>query len=216
VEAVSSGMNKRHRVLIAFRFSEEVLEEPIANEPFASAPTVFLLDTFLEWFADSRTSNLEEVITDTTIRNRLAQLKKVIKLFTNYKYSDAQNEQLQKTVSRLIKSNKLTTAGNAKPIATVDVSRDLVRFLWACDKYQHPHPRWALQLAFLITIYTDLGTRPGEVLESDAWIGTNEGLQYGDIILKRYHMSEMKGQYVIVVKRRNRKGHRSNKKNSYV
>jgi hypothetical protein len=201
-------------LLICTRFSEQVLEEPIVGEPFPSVPSVVRLDTFLEWFAATRTGNLEAVVTDTTLGNRLAALKKAIKLYTHYRYSAAQNEALQNTFARLIQSSKITSAGYAKPIATVEVSRDLIRLLWACDEYQHPHPRGLVQLAFLINLYADLGTRPEEVLESDAWLGSNEGLLYGDIALKRRLKGRMKGQYQIVVKLRNRKGPRSNKKHA--
>jgi hypothetical protein len=132
-------------------------------------------------------------VTDTTLRTRLASLKKAIKMCTNYRYSAAQNEELRKTFTRLIRTNKITTAGYAKSVATIDVARDLV--LWACDEYQYPHSRWFVQLAFLINVDTDLGTRPGEVLESDAWLGSNEGLLYGDIDLERRLKGRYKGQY---------------------
>jgi hypothetical protein len=57
------------QTLIVIRFSAEVLEEPIVNEPFPCAPMAYRLDTFLECFADLRTGTLEEVVTETKLWN---------------------------------------------------------------------------------------------------------------------------------------------------
>jgi hypothetical protein len=65
----------------------------------------------------------------------LQRSKKAIRLFTNSRYSAADKAQLQKTIKRLIATKKVTTARYAKPIAIVDVLRDIVYFMWAYDEY---------------------------------------------------------------------------------
>jgi hypothetical protein len=136
-------------------------------------------------------------------------------MYTNYQYSSVQNKEVDDFVLKLVHDQKVSTAAYAKPVAPVEVSQDLVHFMWACDEYQQPHPRAYPQLAFLIDIYTEMGTRPGEVIESDAWLESNEGLLYGDVDLIRLDRGEYIG-YMINVRLRNRKGHRNNKKHTYV
>jgi hypothetical protein len=63
------------RVLTISRFSEEVLEEPIVNEPFAYAPTDFILDTFLSgWIALGLINNLYYLYFDGTVMVRPREL----------------------------------------------------------------------------------------------------------------------------------------------
>jgi hypothetical protein len=45
------------------------------------------------------------------------------------------------------------------------------------------HLRVRLQLAFSMVLMSQLGNRPSEFIESDAWKQTNEGLLYNDITL---------------------------------
>ncbi|KAF1831979.1 hypothetical protein BDW02DRAFT_590747 [Decorospora gaudefroyi] len=178
-------------------FSEVVLENPSVGEPFQSEPpSVYQLDLYLEWLAESRTGIIEDVITETTLLNRLSALKSAIR--------------------KLLRDEKITTAGYEKPVASIAVARDLVHFLWSCDEYQYTHPHAMLQLAFLVQIYANLGTRPGEAIESDAWIQSNEGLQYQDFALKRRTCGEYEGQYQLVIQLRNRKGNRRQLKEAYV
>jgi hypothetical protein len=60
-----------------------------------------------------------------------------------------------------------------------------------------------------------MGTRPREVIESDAWLDSNKGLLYRDLDLIRPDTGEYTG-YMINVRLRNRKGRRNNKKYTYV
>lgn len=170
---------------------------------------------FLTWF--TRTSNglIDEKINDTTIANRLRCLKRAIRLFTNYVYSKADNSKFAQLIEKqLPQSEGLSTKAYDKPLAPLHVSKDIVRFLWACDEYRFQHPRARLQLAFSMVILTLMGTRPGEFIESSNWKDTNEGLLYRDVKLLR--SSEDNGQFVLHVQLRNRKGHRHNQKQGYV
>ncbi|KAF2818937.1 hypothetical protein CC86DRAFT_308295, partial [Ophiobolus disseminans] len=153
----------------------------------------YKLDMFLKWFADTRLGVIEAAVTDVTLGNRLSSLKRAVNMYTNYKYSNLQNRVLNTTLMQLLRNKKITSARYAKPIATVGVTQDLLRFLWACNEYQHPHARWFIQLAFLTNLYTFLGTRPGEVIESDAWLNSNKGLHYKDFYLKRCIIGAFKG-----------------------
>jgi hypothetical protein len=56
-----------------------------------------------------------------------------------------------------------------------------------------------------------MGSRPGEVIESEGWKDSNEGLLYGDVVVMRQDDSTYTG-FALQVCLRNRKGHRSNKK----
>ena len=59
-----------------------------------------------------------------------------------------------------------------------------------------------------------IGVRPGEIIESDAWRQSNEGLHYRDVELI-YQRTETYHGWLLYVKLRNRKGHREYKKHAY-
>lgn len=77
----------------------------------------------------------------------------------------------------------LSTGAYKKPIAPVEVTRDLVRFLLLCDEYEFPHQRILTQTIFALLLLTFGGPRSGELIESDGWKDSNEGLLYGDVIV---------------------------------
>jgi hypothetical protein len=160
--------NCRKQRLTGISFVEKILNNPVVGESLSQAPKAYLIKIFLEWLASTRIGILEENITNTTIGNRLARLKRVVKMYTNYQYSSVQNKEVDDFMVQLVCDQKVSTAAYAKPVAPVEISQDLVHSMWACDEYQQPHLRAYPQLAFLIDIYTEMGTRPGEVIKSDA------------------------------------------------
>jgi hypothetical protein len=175
---------------------------------------VYRIQLFLRWLAETRTGQLEENITDTTIRNRLSSLKRNIKLLTGRQYNSAENKDLEIFITKdLAQNGKIATGAYTKPVAPLPVAEDLIRFMWVCDEYQFTHPRARLQLAFSVVLMTLLGSRPGEFIESAAWKHSNEGLLYGDIDLVRYQNGTYVG-FLLHLRLRNRKGHRNNKKHS--
>ncbi|KAJ5055093.1 hypothetical protein J3E72DRAFT_178899, partial [Bipolaris maydis] len=154
---------------------------------------------------------IDEKINDTTIANRLRCLKRAIRLFTNHVYSKADNSLFAQAVeNELPRTEGLSTKAYDKPLAPLNVSKDVIRFLWVCDEYQFQHPRVRLQLAFSILMLTLMGMRPGEFIESSNWKESNEGLLYRDVKLLR--SSEADGGFMLHVQLRNRKGHRHNHK----
>jgi hypothetical protein len=127
---------------------------------------VYCIRLFLRWLAKIRTGQLEENITDTTIRNHLLSLKQSIKLLTGCWYNSAENKELEISITKdLAQNGKIATGAYTKPVAPLPVAEDLIWFMWACDKYQFPHPCARLQLAFSVVLMTLLGSRPGEFIE---------------------------------------------------
>lgn len=94
-----------------------------------------------------------------------------------------------------------------KPIAPFEVIDDLIRYLWLGDEYDWPNTRVMVQVLFSITLFGYLGSRPGEIVESEAWKGSNEGLLYQDITLQRNAGPEYNG-FSLNIRLRNRKGKR--------
>jgi hypothetical protein len=126
-----------------------------------------------------------------------------------------QNQEIISFVTKdLIPRGLLSTCARPKPLAPVAVAKDIIRFLFAADEYRHLHPRIRNQMAFAIQLMLLVGVRPGEVVESDAWYQTNEGLLYKDIELVRSWNNNHPG-WRLHVKLRNRKGHREYKKHAY-
>ena len=56
---------------------------------------MYRIQLFLRWLAETSTGQLEENITDTTVRNRLSSLKRNIKLLTGRQYNSAENKDLE-------------------------------------------------------------------------------------------------------------------------
>ncbi|KAH7551112.1 hypothetical protein BM1_09986 [Bipolaris maydis] len=205
---------KQHKYSIKLwiEFSQQVLGTHVQEDkPFPQPPPANHIRLFLTWY--TRTSNglIDEKINDTTIANRLRCLKRAIRLFTNHIYSKADNSLFAQAVeNELPRTESLSTKAYDKPLAPLNVSKDVIRFLWVCDEYQFQHPRARLQLAFSILMLTLMGMRPGEFIESSNWKDSNEGLLYRDVKLLR--SSEADGGFMLHVQLRNRKGHRHNHK----
>jgi hypothetical protein len=51
-------------------------------------------------------------------------------------------------------------------------------YLWSYDPYEFAHPRCRVQLSLVILILVYTGARPGTIIESSAYRGTNEALKY--------------------------------------
>ncbi|CAN9286059.1 unnamed protein product [Alternaria alternata] len=212
----SSYKSHKYTMDLWIEFFERFYPDEPVNPKFGEAPAVYRIKMHLFWLAATRTGQLDENITDTTLRNRLSSLKRAIKLYTGYQYNSAQNKELENYITKeLVHKEKIGTGAYIKPVAPLLVAEDLIQFMWVCDEYQFAHPRARLQLAFSIVLMTYLGSRPGEIIESAAWKHSNEGLLYGDITLVRFQNEEYVG-FLLHVKLRNRKGHRNNKKHSPV
>ena len=192
----------------------DVLEKPMAEDRFVQAPTTLQVQLYLEWFAQTRTGILEENITDVTVRNRLSCLKRAVKLHTQYQYTPLQNAEIDKFIEkRLVYGKHVSTCARKKPLAPLGVAEDIIRFLFTCDEYMGLHHRLRNQMAFAIQLMLLIGVRPGEIIESDAWRQSNEGLHYGDVELI-YQRTETYHGWLLYVKLRNRKGHREYKKHA--
>jgi hypothetical protein len=175
---------------------------------------VYQIKLFLCWLAETRTGQLEESITNTTLCNQLSSLKQSIKTHTSRQYNAAENKELEIFVAKdLAQSRKIATGAYTKPLALLPVAEDLIQFMWTCDKYQFAHPRARLQLAFSVVLMTLLGSHPGEFIESAAWKHSNKGLLYSNIDLVCYKNGTYVG-FLLHLRLRNRKGNRNNKKHS--
>jgi integrase len=182
---------------------------------FMEAPTVHQIKHFLEFFARARDGILEKQVTDTTLLDRFNNLKRAIKLHTNHQYGPAQNKEVVKFVRTvLVPKGLASSCARPKMNAPIPVAEDLVRFLFACDEYKEFHSHICVQMAFAIQLMSCVGVRPGEVIESDAWYQSNEGLLYKDIELQ--YLTEPYPEWRLEINLRNRKGHREYKKQAYV
>ncbi|KAF1840091.1 uncharacterized protein K460DRAFT_371308 [Cucurbitaria berberidis CBS 394.84] len=195
-------------------FSEDYLGKPVVDQRFTEAPTIHEIKLYLEWLAQTCTGTIDEAITDSTAFNRFNSLKRAINIHTGHKYTKQENEAVSTFIlTDLVRRGLVSTSAHAKPIATYPVAKDILWFLIASDEHQTLHSRTRVQLVFLIQIMAFTGVRPGEVIESDAWPNSNEGLLYKDIDLV-YSQNKDNPGWRINVRLRNRKGHREYKKHA--
>ncbi|UPX17743.1 uncharacterized protein EKO05_0008083 [Ascochyta rabiei] len=103
-----------------------------------------------------------------TLRYYLSAFKRAVKAYTNHEYNTKQNQVLAAYIKfDLPRIEQLSTRAYKKPIAPLAVIQDLVRFLLVCNKYESPHSRIVIQLVSSLLPLSFIGSRPGEVIESE-------------------------------------------------
>lgn len=145
-----------------------------------------MLETYLRWYAHRRKNHalLDSALTDNTIINRLNSLKAAMKLHTGHKYCPADNKRLMNHINnRMVPKGLVSTQGRRKPLACLEVVEDLIRFKYCSDEYTGNHSRMWNQAGFATCMMLYVGLRPGELIESHAWMQSNEGFHYKDIDL---------------------------------
>ncbi|KAF2278993.1 uncharacterized protein EI97DRAFT_440482 [Westerdykella ornata] len=203
-----------HHILNQWRkFSQKILKQR-DKECLSTFPSVKEIQIFLRWYARHARGVLDEHITDVTLLHRLHALTLVIRLHTGYIYGPSDQKALATFIKGdLVNEGKISTKARHKPVAPFAVAEDLVTFLWKADEYEFLHSRIRLQLAFLIVILALVGCRLGEVVESTAYAGSNEGLHYKDFQLGRKSTTAYTG-YFLLVRLRCRKGVRNTEKHA--
>ncbi|KEQ83187.1 hypothetical protein M438DRAFT_336521 [Aureobasidium pullulans EXF-150] len=122
---------------------------------------------------------------------------------------------LAKFIQKLPDMEGASTSGRAKPLASVELAKHLLHFLWVCDEYIFKHPRIRLQLSFAILVMMYQGLRPGEFIECSSQRGLNEGFTYQDFALQAQPGSHgEKRRWVLQITVRLRKNHRGNQRDN--
>lgn len=89
-------------------------------------------------------------------------------------------------------------SADPKGLANFIVVEDIINYLWTCDEHIFKHPRERLQLAFAILVLGSLGMRPGELVQSNLYPGSNDGLKYKDCSL----FVDRDGKITMLIRRR--------------
>ncbi|KAF2201613.1 hypothetical protein GQ43DRAFT_486811 [Delitschia confertaspora ATCC 74209] len=127
---------------------------------------------------------LDTKMNTNSLAGKWKDLKRAVKLECNYQFSPKENKEILEFIDKQLPSLEgVSTKARPKLIANLKVTEDLVIFLWKSDEYQYKHPRIRMQIVFLILIFSLLGSRPGELVESEAWVASNEGICYKDVEL---------------------------------
>lgn len=106
----------------------------------------------------------------------------------------------------------LSTKGRPKSLANQQTVVDILYFLWACDTQDLGHERNRVQLSLSVLIMIYLGLRPGEMVESSNYVGSNEGILYKDLTFVVTYDDSGNPVYVCMIRIRNRKWARGNEK----
>lgn len=93
---------------------------------------------------------------------------------------------------------------------------NILTFLWKYDEFTYDQSRQRVQLALAILITTYMGLRPGEQTESNAHVGSNEGLHWGDVTMFLIPGEQGKRIWLAQIRVRNRKGNRQREDKAYV
>lgn len=115
----------------------------------------------------------------------------------------------------LVTDHGASTKSRPKPLANMQVVKDVLYYLWACDEYTFKHSRVRVQISFAILIMAYQGLRPGEFVLSSAHRDKNEGLLYRDITLTAIPL-DGRIKWILQVRIRNQKNHRGKESDSVV
>jgi hypothetical protein len=144
---------------MAGRYITTVNGESATEEAFTEPPDVQQITCFLEWLAVTRKGVIEKHV---TVRNRLASLKRAIKLCTQYQYSQVQNKESENYITQeLTRDDRVSTYACPKPRAPKNVAVDLIDFLSICDENKQLHQRMRNQMSFAVQLFLLLGVQPG-------------------------------------------------------
>lgn len=74
-------------------FSDQVLHATFDETvPFLTAPSIEHVKLFLQWLVRGSVGLIDEKMTDVTLKNYLAVLKRAVKAHTGYQYSKEDNQ----------------------------------------------------------------------------------------------------------------------------
>jgi hypothetical protein len=207
---------QRYRTLVS-RFARYVRsvrrKRPISLEidtdnSFVIKPPIALIQGFLMFLLKTCRGKLAERLTVNTLRKQWRDLKRAIRIKAKAEYSLAEDLGIKRWIrGYCVEKLGASTKVMPKPLISVVVTDDIIHFLWAYDFYRFRHERYRAQLWFLLNLFTYKGVRPGEVVESNCWFGSNEGLHYQDIEILRIRIGKAL-IYTMRIALRYRKGHR--------
>ncbi|KAK6428402.1 hypothetical protein LTR95_015454 [Oleoguttula sp. CCFEE 5521] len=148
-------------------------------------------------------------MTVRTLKKKWRELRLLISWYIAHKYTQMDiNFVRQYLKSTILPAEKLTYKSREKSIAAGRAVGDILFFLWELDEHVFRHPRVRLQLSTLILLMRFMGSRPGELVESAAHSGLNEGLHWGDINFELLVDRDGTPCWVAHIRIRNRKGKR--------
>ncbi|KAI7362130.1 hypothetical protein KC354_g7535 [Hortaea werneckii] len=185
-------MERYRREWIEFcaEFRVEVLDY---NRPFSSPPLLNVVRAFLYYQARRKKGRLGPKISVRTLQKYWVELQLEIKRQSGYTYAEHEIRDIENVVNNSIRQKEcLSTKSRPKSLADGPVVRDVLHYLWALDEYEYSHPR----------------LRPGELVESSAHNGLNEGIWYGDLDIRMKANAEGRRGFTVQLLIRNRKGRR--------
>ncbi|KAI7489735.1 hypothetical protein KC357_g2124 [Hortaea werneckii] len=201
-------MERYRREWIEFcaEFRVEVLDH---NRPFSTPPLLNVVRAFLHYQARRKKGRLGPKISVRTLQKYWVELQLEIKRQSGHTYAEHEIRDMENVVNNSIRQKEcLSTKSRPKSLADGPVVRDVLHYLWALDEYEYSHPRMRIQTSLAILVLYYLGLRPGELVESSAHNGSNEGIWYGDLDIRMKANAEGQREFTVQLLVRNRKGRR--------
>ena len=191
------------------------------DEPFSTPLSIKTIYVFLR-FLVRRGKGADGCISTATVTRKWQELQRLTLLRCNHTYMKSEKKYVRnacipsalviwhpadtrEVYPKLPDMEGASTSGRAKPLASVEVAKHLLHFLWGS--------RIRLQLSFAILVMMYQGLRPGEFIECSSQRGLNEGFTYQDFALQAQPGSHgEKRRWVLQITVRLRKNHRGNQR----
>lgn len=99
----------------------------------------------------------------------------------------------------LIKDFNLDPILSPKESTNENDLHNLLIYLWTRDTHVYPVERQRIQQSFITLLIALTSVRPGALVESDSYIGTDEALRYRDVTLRLVRDPEILSQTVLLM-----------------
>lgn len=140
-------------------------------------PEAEILKEFALYHVNTSQGRQDKRISVQTVQTNLTNLMSAIKRKIEVPYTQSITSQVQNYIStELREACDLKNISRFKPTGSVDDVQRLLHSIWCCD--QSLYGRRHVQLAFLLLLITFTGNRPGCLVESSEYVGSNLSLKY--------------------------------------
>ncbi|TGZ80595.1 hypothetical protein EX30DRAFT_307582 [Ascodesmis nigricans] len=134
---------------------------------------------YLDWFVNE--GSIKKL---STVRTKWKYLRLVYKDFKRELVDMSTSLEIKGYIETVLTSlHPLSLESTNRPVMDVSDMYALLHYLWALDTHVYPHERYRIQLHLAILLMAYTSSRPGAIVESSCYAGSNEGLTYRDFKL---------------------------------
>ncbi|KAH8595168.1 hypothetical protein B0O99DRAFT_687011 [Bisporella sp. PMI_857] len=146
-------------------------------------PSPGRLKHFMEWVFKGSVGLLTERMTLKTLKNTWYSFRTMYFRTTDNLIPPHIGTDVLSFIKTELRGKGLAKVRRQKALADALDIGWLLTYLWCYDIHEFRHPRYRVQLSFMLLLITYTGARPGTIIESSAYRGSNQAMRYKDFEL---------------------------------